>query len=298
MKSVLRFCAWVILLGLLGLAAYYLYDTLKSKSKYDKLAEIIHLEDRREPSPGLRHYLDDDDTDVRARAALAIGRIGGKASGTLLYDLLSDPSHDVARAAAVGLGLSGLKEYAAPLLDAANELPAGIAAAAVEAAGRLADSTMVEIGAALTEHLAHPAPEVREAACYAIFRAGARTQMPAIISMLTSEPDQQVREAGLYTLARFRTKEAATIYTDYLADSEPYVRAWAVRGLGAVGTKEADHLLAIALNDQDKNVVAQVVNELADRQTPPAQTQLAHQLMIVNDTNLIMVICDAMRRQQ
>ena len=160
-----------ILAGLLliGLVGYYIYDTYRIKGVTEKLAEIIHLEDQRQITSRLEGYLMDDSTRVRARAALAVGRIGGPISGTLLVGKLIDPSIDVARTAAFAIGLTGLDQYAHMLAESAGEFPAAITARMVKSAGRLADSSMTDVAGLLADYLGHPAPEVREAACLALF---------------------------------------------------------------------------------------------------------------------------------
>ena len=63
--------------------AYFLYDTFRSLSTEEKIAEIIHFEDQRFHSDRLNSYLEETEPEIRRRAALAIGRIGGKNSGEI-----------------------------------------------------------------------------------------------------------------------------------------------------------------------------------------------------------------------
>ena len=91
-------------------------------------------------------------------------------------EALKDSSMTVARTAAFAIGLTGQIEFASPLLSVARNLPSAVAANAVLSAGRLADSSMTEVADSLLAFLAEASPEVREAACYALFYAGARTQ--------------------------------------------------------------------------------------------------------------------------
>ena len=159
---------------MLALVGYYLYDTLRERSVNERLAAVIHLEDQRLHSDDLEEYLSDDSLRVRARAVRAIGRIGDPKAGPLLMDALSDSSMTVARSAAFALGLIGQSEFAAPLLSMAGSFPSPVTADALLSVGRLADSSQTEVADSLLHFLEDPSPEVREAACYALFYAGAR----------------------------------------------------------------------------------------------------------------------------
>ena len=113
----------VIVVLLIATFAYFLYDTLRERTRAEKLAEIIHLEDRRLLSGELTDFLKSPSNEIRARACLAIGRIGGSLSGEHLFGMLADPSIDVATTAAFALGLTGERKYAALLLDSGHDLP-------------------------------------------------------------------------------------------------------------------------------------------------------------------------------
>ena len=93
----------VVLFCVIG---YILYDSMRKLSHDEKLARIIHLEDRRQITSELLGFTSDDSSDVRARAALALGRIGEPSAGNHLMNLLSDPSIDVASTAAFALYLN------------------------------------------------------------------------------------------------------------------------------------------------------------------------------------------------
>ncbi|HWR83631.1 MAG TPA: peptidylprolyl isomerase [Candidatus Deferrimicrobium sp.] len=298
MRKVLRTFVGVVVVGLLGTAGYYLYDNLRPVSKIDKLARIMHLEDQRLLSDRLRKFLRDEDPEVRARAALAIGRIGGKGSGELLVDMLGDNAMDVAVTAAFALGISGEKQFASRLLEAAFDLPSAITAEAVEAAGRLADSTMPEVADGLVKYLPHPSADVREAACLALFRSGAKAKGNDILVLVQNEPDELVRQAGLYALARLGNADAEKLYIEYLADSDPFLRSLAVRGLGSVSSPEAEHYVAIALNDADCGVVAEAIAQLAKRTNEEAMTQLAKRLERESNEQTVVALLGGLSRQK
>ena len=291
--------AALLVVLLFAVAAYYIYDNLRERTFEEKVGQIIHLEDRREVTARLEEYLTDENPDLRARAAMAVGRIGAAGSGQLLYDLItSDSSMDVAARAAFAIGLTGEKEFAADLLDLALDLPTKIAGPLVEAAGRLMDSSMTGEIEILTGFLGHPSPEVREAACMALFRANATKKIPDIIALTASEPDDEVQIAALYALARLRAQDAPEVYEKHLADADPFVRSLAVRGMGLSDSKDAIHYLAIALNDSDPKVVAQAVASLAGKSSDEAKSKLARRLSTERDENLKTAMIAALTRQQ
>jgi cyclophilin family peptidyl-prolyl cis-trans isomerase len=299
MKKILRIMAAVAAVLLAAVVVCYLYDTFRERTQTEKLAEIIHLEDRRLLSNHLKKYLQDESPIVRSRAALTVGRIGGEGSGGLLFPLLTDTVLEVAATAAFALGLTGEQQYAAKLLDTAFNLPSSVGAKAVEAAGRLADSSMTDIADRLVDYLSHPSPDVREAACMALFRAGAKAKGRDLLKAIKSEPDELVRKAALYALARLQVREAAPVFIEYLADPDPFARSLAVRGLGAVPTtQEVEHYLSIALNDADRGVVAEAINQLAAKKSRQARTLLAKRLEREKDEKLVVTLLEALRRQK
>lgn len=298
MERFLKRLVIFIVVMLFGIVAYYFYDNFRVKTETELLAQIIHDEDRRELTERLKDFTSSENAKIRSRAALAVGRIGAKGSAPLLFEMIGDASMDVASTAAFALGLTGEKGYAARLMDVINDVPAGVARYIVGAAGRLADSAMVEFSSQLVELLSHPSPDVREAVCMALYRSGSKSKAPALINFMSREKDELVLKAALYTLARFGVEEAETIFMEYFADSDPAVRALAVRGLGKSNSSEGDHYLAIALNDSDPGVVAQAVIELGARGNINARKQTVRKFERTDDATLVTALLRAMRRQE
>ena len=286
-------------MGVLLLAAgvWFTWSTFKPLTPEEKLAKIIFLENRRDCSKELIEFLSDDSPETRTRAALAVGRIGAPKSGEHLYQLLKDQSLDVASTAAFALGLTSEHDYARRLLEVANDLPTQVAAWAVRSGGRLADSTMTDIGNDIAEYLLHPAPEVREAACYALYYAKAKDAASQLVTFVKTEPDTSAKAAGLFTLARLNMDAGTPVFIDYLADPDPYLRALAVRGLASSTSPEAEHYLEIALNDGDKKVVAQAVASLGGKKTLSASQRLGQRLNLETDEKLILELIAALQRQ-
>jgi cyclophilin family peptidyl-prolyl cis-trans isomerase/HEAT repeat protein len=291
----LRVFAAVLAVILLAAIAYFVWGLLHVKTVPERLAEIIHIEDTRLISDQLLGYLRDDSTRVRARAALAVGRIGGDESGTLLMAPLVDPSIDVARAAAFAIGLTGESDRAVAVARAAGELPTSVAAPAIKSAGRLADSTMAEVHNLLVGYLQHPAPEVRQAACLALFYSQARTAATQLIPLLDSETDPAVQKAALFTLARLGIAQAGLVFSRFQADPDPEIRMLAVQGLGRSDLRDKVRLIALSLNDDDKRVAAQAVAGLQATGDTTAAVYLGRKLQAQADEKLIVATLGALR---
>jgi len=286
----------VIVILIFAVFGYYLYDVLREKSRPEKIAQIIHDEDRREQTDRLKKYLESEDPTLRARAALALGRIGEKDCGKFLFGMLTDPDMNVASTAAFALGLTGEKGYASQLMDVVNEVPSSVAVKIVEAAGRLADSSMYDVANQLVETLSHPSPEVREAVCLALFRAGARSKTDALIKFIEREEDDLVQKTALYSLARFKIDLASAVFIKFMADPDPFARSLAVRGLSSSKTSKAEHYLAIALNDTDHGVVARAIIELAGRKSNNGRELLLKKLRNESDEKLLILVLEALEK--
>ncbi|PWB69107.1 hypothetical protein C3F09_10600 [candidate division GN15 bacterium] len=296
MKLPFKQIAGVILVIAVVFAGYFFYDRFRGHTTVEKLAAIIHDEDLRKLTSRLESGLKDDSISVRQRAALAIGRIGGKKSADLLYAALNDASLDVAGTAAFALGLTGESQYAQKLLDAASDMPGAVAARAVEAAGRLADTSSTEIHSQLSGYLNDPSPEVREAACFALYLTRAREESGSLIGLLATEPDTLVQRKALFALARLGGADATPVFFRFLADADPYVRGLSVRGLSQSRDPQALQYLAIALNDGDPNVQAQAAMGLAGKQSIEAATYLERKLPSVHDEKVWLEIIAGLQR--
>lgn len=293
--KVLRKLRIVIAIFLLLIVAYFLFEFFRPIDTNDKLAKIIHLEDRREDSARLKSFLNDEDAEIRARAALAIGRIGNNDASETLMHVLDDPDWKVAATAAFAIGLTGQKDKALPLLDFALEVPASITINAVKTAGKLTDSTMTEEISMILSYLNHASPEVREAALIALFRANAKSKAKDIIEFLNNEPDEYVHQTGLYVLARMGIAEAEKLFINYLGDTDPTLRSLAVTGLCRAKVKDADKFLNIALNDKNNYVVYRAITGISNLKSDNAAKKLLSKLDSENDEQLIVALIDALR---
>ncbi len=298
MKRVLRSILIVIVILILAVAGYYIYDVTRQPGRAELLGEICHAEDIRQVTPALSGALDHPDPEIRGRAALALGRINAPGAGRTLLGMLGDSVESVASLAAFGLGQTDQSQYADDLLDIAIDLPTTLLPPLISAAGRLADTSQPEVISQLVTFLSHPAPQVRAATCRALFYAGDRSTTSAVVNMAVAETDREVRLAALYLLARFGESAGEQLYVFFLADPDPFARQTAVRGLGHIGGEQATHYLAIALNDRDPSVVAQAIRELGKRSGAQAREQLARKLSDEQDPRLIRLLLETMLEQE
>jgi len=275
---------------LILVVSYLLYEAFRELSPNEKLAEIIHLEDERVLNFHLTEHLEDPSPKIRARAALSIGRIGGSWGADKLIAILDDDSLSVARSAAFAIGLTKSNSFAMPLLAKAYDLPSSVTAIAVRSAGRLADSTMTDVAEEIEGFLSHPSPDVREAACFALFHARARAQLIKLPVLMANETDPFVLTSVLYVLSRMRIDEGTPLYLKYLADSDPEIRSLAIRGLSGSSDPDAIRYVSIALNDNNQNVVAEAIASLIRIGTKKAATPLAGLLAREKDATLIIAI--------
>lgn len=254
---------WIIVaIIIIALAVFYFDIFNLTFSKEKAFASIIHYEDARWISDKLTNYLFDYDPEIRARAALAVGRIGNTEGAALLYEMLDDSIETVAETAAFGIGLSGDKDYADKLLGACESFPPPLQATIIQAVGRLSDSTMPHITGEIARYLDHTDHRVREQAAYALWRAGGKMYAEQLEQVCLDDPVRPVRIAALYSLCRMGIAETTEAYEEWLPDSDPFVRSLAIRGLALGKDDTQTRLVASGLNDRDNNVVSQAVASL------------------------------------
>ncbi len=234
----------------------------------DTEARILRLEDRRESVHRLRPFLADPAPEVRARAALAAGRIAGPTTGeddaqaatarAMLSDLLRrDPSAEVRAMAAFALGLvqsEAAGAGVAALLAAGSEESAEVRAAAVEALGRCGPDPHP---AAMASALEDADAGVRQAALLAVWKGTRPLHVDAVLK-LSTDRDVETRWRAAYALMRMAGARAsgrtpipggAALSQQQLAailgrllelcgDADLRVRLQALRGLRALASPD------------------------------------------------------------
>ena len=209
-------------------------------------AALVEIEDRRAFDLGvLSAAAAASEPETRARAALALGRIGDDRGGPILRALLADKSADVRAMAAFGCQLAGDPGSTLDLLPLLSDADASVAAAAARAAGALArgdgeDAIIAAIPAAKS-------PEPRASMLQALWRYADPASTAAAVKY-AGDSDAKVRSAALYTLSRKPIESSLPALTAALADPDPYAAALAARGLGVLARKDSIVPLAAALD--------------------------------------------------
>lgn len=215
---------------------------------YASMAEaepaIVSAEDRRAyDAPVLAAAAASKDVAVRARAALAVGRIGDARGIELTRKLLDDASSAVREQAAFAAGILGepaLVPALLPLLD--DPLP-GAAARGAWALGMLGGAQGEQ---ALIAAVGRAAPERRAALLLGLWRftdpSAAATALP-----YAGDADASVRMAALYVLARRPQASSLAILTAGLSDPDAPTAALCARALGLLAQAESVGPLAAAV---------------------------------------------------
>lgn len=248
------------------------------------LRTLARIEDQRlAGAPELAAALSDADAAVRARAALAAGRIQDAVHVPALATLARADGEVAVRFAAVfALGQMGLREGASPPPEAVAAVAAlfaepdlELARRTVEAYGKLAPADAAE---ALTAALKHTSPRVRAEAAVALFRlrfvplwrgeseGPAALPAPAVAALgaAMEDPDLEVRRAAVYACSRFGEPGAVAALRARLGESDVETRLFAVRALGRSSNPAAVEELVARCGDASAAVRAEAVAALAN----------------------------------
>lgn len=208
-------------------------------------AERLGLAEASRATGALIEALDDDVSEVRLRAAKALGAVGGRAAVRPLLRALSEPN----RWSTIRIGdiLSGMgSPVVAELLDAFPELGLHAQVACLDILGRIRS---LEAVAWLRARLRDPQPDVRARAAHALGQIG--------------DP------------------EAGPDLVDALGDQQWPVRAMAAKALGKIRYRQAIHRLATALTDPQWWVRANAAEAL--RLMPPGGIEALEQALADSD---------------
>ncbi|MBS1796687.1 MAG: peptidylprolyl isomerase [Acidobacteria bacterium] len=234
------------------------------------LVRIVAAEDARRFDQTLEDLMKKPDAKIRARAALAAGRIGDDRAVEALGALLEkDADENVRTTAAFALGELESVKAADVLLVILDNLKEDepVRARAVEAAGKIVaanakDAKSKELSRAIVENLefesgrrSMPALDVIRLGLTAVLRARPEKGAEAVARFL-GYSDARLRADAANTLTRLRAKNAVERLREMLElDKDAVVRANAARALGAAEDKDAlGALLKAARSDTDLRV--------------------------------------------
>lgn len=259
--------------------------------------QIVRAEDARRYDKTLKDLLKDRNAVVRARAALAAGRIGDESAVEDLIALLSDGSADVAANAAFGLGeIESIKGADAILkLLSDPKTPDAVRARAVEAAGKIAAANTKDEKAkflseailkSLDDENRRSSKQDRSTVLLGLTAAARassndpKRKRPDDTDFVTAEflknKDARIRADAANTLARLRASVANTKLINILdVDKDAIARANAARVLGGTQDRKAyDLLIKSAVEDVDSRVRVSAIRALAGFRDPKAADRL------------------------
>jgi cyclophilin family peptidyl-prolyl cis-trans isomerase/HEAT repeat protein len=218
-------------------------------------ARLLRMEDRRSYDPLLTgRAASSPDPWIRAKTALAAGRLREPEASAYFPVLLKDGDAAVRRAAAFGAGLSGDVRTVRFLVGALDDGDPETAARAAEALGKLGGP---EALAALLAAASGPS-SARAAAATALFRnPGPESveRLRAISSDGALPPP--VARAALYALARKPRPEAGPVLRAALSWNDPESAAYAARALGILADEASAGTLAELARRTEPSVAIQ-----------------------------------------
>ena len=255
------------------------------------------------PPPDLLRLLGDGEPRTRRRAALAIGRVGLRDGVLPLIPILKDADPEVRQMAAFALGLLADRRARDPLVAALEDPAPIVRGSAAEALGLIGDNAAADaIGrmaqqivdsGALTE-LPNEADDPRRDTPAAAYRLGlyALVRLKAYdqLSLAALDATGQLRVRWwpvAYALQRIEDPRAFNPLVTLAKDPNPYVRAFAAKGLGPLKNRDALPVLLPMATSADRGVAVEAIRSLGrigDPAAAPALVTLAR--AVKSDPNL------------
>ncbi len=192
-----------------------------------------------------------DEGELRRREVETLAMTGGLASVTAIIEFLGDPDWRVRRAAASALAARDDADPSALLCERLASEDAGERNAAIKALIKRGPASVK----ALLESLKSPDEDVRNFACVALGQIGHPSATGALIELVGTESDANVRYMALEGLARIGDPRAVDTLIAVL-DEDMWFAAPATEALGAIGGADAIAALSSRLMDESLALVA------------------------------------------
>jgi HEAT repeat protein/cyclophilin family peptidyl-prolyl cis-trans isomerase len=236
------------------------------------------------PPPDLVRMLSDQEPRVRRRAALAIGHVGLADGVQPLLALLADPDPEVRQMAAFALGLIGDARARDRLVAALADPSPLVQGSAAEALGLIGDAAAADaigrfVAQGIQSGVVAQAPPAEDDArrdtpaaavrlgIYALVRLKAYGPLSAAVLDGSAQPRVRWWPVA-FALQRLEDRRALPALLTLAKEANPYTRAFAVKGLGALKDASALPVLTPLLTSGDRNVLIETVRALgriADR---------------------------------
>ncbi len=190
---------------------------------------------------------------VRMRSVEALEQIGAGAEGPLLV-ALDDPDSEIRTRAAVALERLGVPDNLVRMIESGERVPE-----AYETLVKLATTGAREFLAGLVQH---PSRQVRAAVVTAIGRAQRRDLADDIIQIASSDSEPSLRTLAFGTLRSLGLRDALPAAITSVTDSDQRVRAAAVGLLGDLGGMDVVEMLRTQTADSEAIVRAAAIGAL------------------------------------
>jgi cyclophilin family peptidyl-prolyl cis-trans isomerase/HEAT repeat protein len=263
-------------------------------SRIESLGRILELEDARSAGAGeIERLLGSADRGIRRRAALAAGRIADPALLPSLIGLMNDPEPHVRRVAAFALGLLGERSAVDRLIASLGDGDALVRARAAEALGRIGDPRAApEIARFVLTHapaLASPVairgddPAGAEGPWVelrlALFALALLKDVDAAATaLMDGERPRFDWWASTWVAMRLESARLRPVLLAAAGAGEPYQRALAARGLGALKDPSPLAPLERLARDEEAAVVVEALRALAALGDPRGLRSVERQL--------------------
>ena len=233
------------------------------------------------PPPDLVRLVGDEEARVRRRAALALGRVGLRDAEQPLVRLLADLDPEVRQMAAFALGLIGDRQARDPLIAALGDPSPLVQGSAADALGLIGDRAAATPIGRMLGHIVEGGP-LGEPPSDASAPDAAKRETPAsafrlgVTALVRLKAFDELAAATLdgsgqprvhawplaFALQRLEDKRALPALVTLATDSDPYTRAFAVKGLGALKDRSTVPVILPLLTGPDRRVVVEAVRAL------------------------------------
>jgi HEAT repeat protein/cyclophilin family peptidyl-prolyl cis-trans isomerase len=260
------------------------------------MAWILRLEDQRvlkdpeSPTADLLRLLTDGQPRVRRRAALAVGRVGLTSGIAPLVMALGDNEPEVRQMAAFALGLIGDRQARDPLVMSLTDQSPLVQGSAAEALGLIGDPAAAAAvgrlvaGVVSSGALTAPPADDEEArrdtpasafrlGVFALVRLKAYDQLAAAVLDPSGRPRVTWWPVA-FALQRLEDKRALPALLALAGDSNPYTRAFAVKGLGSLKDRAATPVILPLLSSRDTGVAIEAIRAVGKIGDPAAAEPL------------------------
>jgi HEAT repeat protein/predicted protein tyrosine phosphatase len=194
--------------------------------------------------------IQDEKSDVRSRAARALGKIGTESAATVLLQALNHKDSKVRAWAAWALAQIGTPAVVTRLRGALNHQASHVRIWATWALGEIGSPAAV---ARLIGALKHKDSQVRWRAASALGKIGGEAVVNDLLQAL-NDSDYYVQGKVASALGKLGTEAAVPRLLQALNNTEFYVRGTATEALKQIGTEAVVSGLLQVLNNKDSDV--------------------------------------------